>query len=270
VAIAVPAWVHKVMIREHGPANSTMRLCLYALNAFMDEAGYAWPSQAKIATAAHLTENTVQRTLRRAVDLGWIGVEARRTRGKAWKLSHYKAAIPDALEFCDTMSQEKIAMIVSMHDSDFGPILEGGRSRNTKHGARTTAPKAPVLNCKPPLLKKNGPPPLVEVVPHLNSQVPSENGTKSPSEVPILSSNSKSPLDAAASTRGPSKIGSLGVIGAKTLEDVAVTDAQIAKDIGAFPAYGDADLAKVLRVPLATIQRIRQQAKTMLGGAPRS
>ena len=147
------------MIREHGPANSTMRLCLYALNAFMDDAGYAWPSQAKIATAANLTENTVQKALREAVDLGWIGVQARRTRGKAWKLSHYKAAIPDALEFCDTMSQEKIAMIVSMHDSDFGPILEGGRSHNTKPRPRTYAPKVPILNSKPPLLNTSSPQP---------------------------------------------------------------------------------------------------------------
>jgi hypothetical protein len=246
------------MIREHGPANSTMKLCLFALNAFMDEEGIAWPSQAKIATAASLTENTVQRQIAKAIELGWLGAKTIQTKTKGWKRLTYKASVPDALATCDTMLQDKVAMIVGKHESTFGPILEGGRPFKKKPPPHTKAVKAPVLNSEVPILNSKDSPPDAVSVPLPKSQVPSVNGTKSPSQAPTQSPHSKSPYYAAVLQNRA------GAEGHETATDDEAK--RLAKAIDTFPAYGNAELGKVLQMPMSKVRWMRKQAKTRMTG----
>jgi hypothetical protein len=186
------------MIRDYGPDSTTMKCCLYVVNAHMDEVGVAWPSQATIARKASLTENTVQKQLGKAIDLGWLGVETRQMRGKAWKHYIYRSSVPDALENCDKMMEDKVARLVEIHFSEQGPILEGGRPFKPKHAARSAVRMEPLIKSEVPIFKTDRPPSDEPVVPPLKSVVPPVDGTKSPSEVPMQSSNSKSPRSGCA------------------------------------------------------------------------
>lgn len=260
------------MIREHGPASSTMKLCLFTVNAFMDDHGEAWPSQATIARAAALGENTVQRILGEAIDLGWLGAETRAARGKAWKRYVYRAAIPDALQDSKTMIEGKMQLRVMGWRSKHAPLLEGGRPLKKK-GAKQ--PEVPLLNSKVPFLNREGAPPDNPKVPLLKSEVPLHEGPKSSSEGPILSNHIKyTPSGGkvqSQTTAPPPK--SVGVIkklvdqeadrrAPREMAQEAAEDRgkRILRVVEAFPEYSEAEMAKVARVSVAEIQQVRRQA----------
>jgi len=243
------------MIREHGPSNSTMKLCLYTLNAFMDDTGEAWPSQASIANAASLTPNTVQRVLGEAIDLGWLGVEPRMTQGKAWKRYVSRAAIPDSHHELLITMDEKVCKAVDNHLATYGPILKGGRLLKRKGKRSTVTVKVPSLKCEVPLLNTDGPHPDDVKVPLLKSMVPSEKGTKYPSEVSILSSNLKDQYEGAALPRSTTRVES-----SNPKETPEARANRIRKAIVACPEFADSDIAKVAQVTPEDVRRARTQA----------
>jgi hypothetical protein len=240
-----------------------MKCCLYVVNAHMDEVGVAWPSQATIATKASLTENTVQRQLGLAIDLGWLGVETRQMAGKAWKHYFYRSSVPDALENCEKMLEEKIARLVEIHLSEQGPIRGGGRPLKRRNAPHANAAKAPLSTSKVPILKTHDPPSDEGMVPVPTSQVPPANGTKSPSEVPIQSSNWKSSQEAVAQSHNRSGLENLSVTRSERPKNGTDDDAsRIRKADAAFPQLGDAELARILLLPVEEVQRMRKRART--------
>lgn len=159
------------MIREHGPDSSTVKLCLYTVNAFMDDIGEAWPSQLSISKAARLNEKTVQRLIAEAIDNGWLNVVTRQVSGKAWKRYIYRASIPDLLERCDTMLQDKVQDLMKAYESQHGSLPKGGRTTTGPLSERGPSAKVPVLNPKVPALDTEGPRPGCHLV-------PAQDGTK--------------------------------------------------------------------------------------------
>ena len=175
--IPVPPWVHRTMIRDHGPDSSTMRLCLFTVNAFMDEDGMCFPSQRRIAASASLGEKTVQRVIGAAIDLGWLAVESHSTPGRAWKNYVYHAAVPDTLATCAKMRERSVAEFVKSHYVSHGPLpTEGRLKRRGKRGSVTS--HVPLL--KPQVPSGRPVAPLFD-----GMEVPPYGGTKFPSEVPI-------------------------------------------------------------------------------------
>jgi hypothetical protein len=181
VPIAVPPWLHRVMIREHGPANSTAKLCLFVVNSFLDDDGCGWPSQKAIAEAACLVEKTAQRCIAQAIDEGWLGAAA--TYGRKWKLYQYRAAVPDQLANCQTMTEGKIVKLIDNFIAKNGPIAESARPFKRAPKVETIAPDVPVLNPNVPVLKSNRTLLKRGDVPVLKSFVPAQDGTKFSSEV---------------------------------------------------------------------------------------
>jgi hypothetical protein len=115
------------MIRTHGPANSTAKLCLFVINSFADDSGTAHPSQSAIAKAASLTEKTVQRVVAAMIDAGWLGAATHLMQGKKWKNYIYRCAVPDALQDTGTMQTEANQKLVDCFHAKHGPLSKGGR-----------------------------------------------------------------------------------------------------------------------------------------------
>src|SRR5262245_15819838 len=82
-------------LRDHGPPDAMMKLCLLTLKSWMNASGYAYPSQKSIAAGASVSEKTVQKALKRAHKAGWIDVEPRGLAGQKWKLAAYTCCVPD-------------------------------------------------------------------------------------------------------------------------------------------------------------------------------
>jgi hypothetical protein len=239
-----------------------MKLCLYTVNAFMDDTGEAWPAQASIAKAASLTPNTVQRILGEAIDLGWLGVEPRMAQGKAWKRYVSRAAIPDGHHSLLVGMDEKICKAVDHHLATYGPILKGGRPLKQKVKRTSVTAKVPTLKCEAPLLNTDGPHSDEVKVPLLKSKVPPEKGTKYPSEVSILSSNSKDQYEGAALPRSTTRVESLKPNGTEEAkkETPEARASRIRQAIAALPKDGDSDIAKIAHVTLDEVQQVRRQA----------
>lgn len=101
MARSVPPWLWGVLIRDHGPKDATTRLCLYALRTFMDNSGYAFPSQASIAKAACVTEYTAGKKLNDAHRLHWVGIFTHGRSGQGWRRLAYQACVPDHVAIPD-------------------------------------------------------------------------------------------------------------------------------------------------------------------------
>jgi Helix-turn-helix domain len=251
VPIPVPPWVHRVMIREHGPANSTMKLCLFTVNAFLHDDGTCFPSQIAIKNAAALGESTVQRTLAQAIDLGWLGVQIR-NKSKGWANYVYRAAVPDALRECDTMLNHKIASLVEKHIEKYGPLATGGRLVKKQRARNGVTGLVPSLRRNAPLADDN-------MVPSLDSLVPPQRGTKFLSEVPKEKLVNEGPVTGDRMTR----VESSNPKETADLEMKAATEARARRvriALASFPDSGDADIVKMTLVPLEEVQQIRRQA----------
>jgi hypothetical protein len=106
MARAVPPWLHRILIRDRGPADPWIKLVLYTINATMkdpdaetgdDGAGY-W-AQETIARAACMGVSTVRRKIAEASKLQWIALETRAAlAGRKWKQYRYRACCPDSID----------------------------------------------------------------------------------------------------------------------------------------------------------------------------
>ncbi|MGC3982812.1 MAG: helix-turn-helix domain-containing protein [Steroidobacteraceae bacterium] len=170
MARAVPPWLWAVMIRDHGPRDATLRLCLLTLRTFMDSNGSAFPSQATLAKAACVAEFTVQKKLKRASELQWLGIQVAGHTGKGWKHYRYVACIPDDIGVPD--KHERLAE----KWSEIGDVstLENGHMVPTQDGddMATRRASSPSSRNMVPILSSEGPHPHVNIV-------PIQDGTKS-------------------------------------------------------------------------------------------
>jgi Helix-turn-helix domain len=271
------------MIRDHGPGDSTQKLCLFAVNAFMKDGGDCYPSQRAIAKAAGLAEYTVQKAIAAILEAGWLCAETHKAKGKAWKRYSYRASVPDALADCETMHEQKISDLVLSHESVHGPLPAWGRPLKKSNALRNGSNNGPHSH-------EQGPHSGWSIRPHSDAEgphsdakvVPIQSGTKFLSEVPIRSSNSsKLQKEGAALARSTGTEDHLKMVGeekrkAKEKETPKrnAEEAEASKEIlgriergrkvrkalKAFPNDGDADIAKMAGVTLSEVQEVRRQA----------
>jgi hypothetical protein len=67
MSIKVMSWVW-----DHGPDNGTDRMLLLALADHCDDAGHAYPSMARLAAKACITERGARQIMRRLEAAGWV------------------------------------------------------------------------------------------------------------------------------------------------------------------------------------------------------
>lgn len=100
-----------------GPKSSVMRLVLLALSLHMDNKCYCFPSIIYLAERTGLTEKTVGKHLKDAVQLGWIKRRLMGGDGQAWR--HY--------EYWGTYPQRDVADTAPLFQR---AVNEGKRSGN--------------------------------------------------------------------------------------------------------------------------------------------
>jgi Helix-turn-helix domain len=254
-----------------------MKLCLYTVNAFMDDSGMAWPSQLTISKSAGLSEKTVQRLLGGAIDAGWLGAVARPPRNYT-----YYAAIPDSLENCETMSADTIIKIMTGFD---GPLLERGRPfKKQTISQGPSKPIVPSVDSTVPIL--NGERPLSEgcTVPILNGErplsegctVPILNGEASPPRT-VLSSHLKLPSEVSIEVTNEGAVFDSTTVFADSNSRMKAAEAakadgerkaasdreRIRKAIRELPDdFSDADIAKVTKTDIADVQQVRNTPRS--------
>lgn len=109
MAIECDRWQwREVFASEHGPADPSTRLVLFALALHMNQRGEnAWPAQALIAKRTGLSERSVRTHLAHAKRTGWIRISNKPRKGQAWFVHQYVATIPDELaKYCTTKPWE--------------------------------------------------------------------------------------------------------------------------------------------------------------------
>lgn len=94
MARRLPAWLWIRAVRSHGPAVSSIRSVLMAMNLRMDKAGEAFPKAEQLAADTALNERTVREALLEARRLGWLAVVDRVEPGRSWRRLHYFATVP--------------------------------------------------------------------------------------------------------------------------------------------------------------------------------
>jgi len=93
------------------------------------EGGNAFPSQLLIAERTALSERAVRNHLAIAEKLGWLQIEKRHQKGRAWLVHYYTATIPDELvEHCTTKPWEE--------DPEWRPPASGAGSQRKRKRSR--------------------------------------------------------------------------------------------------------------------------------------
>lgn len=105
MARTVPAWLHRICIRDYGPDDALMKLALLTVNTcFGSETDKdtgektqleCWWGQERLAHAASMGVTTLRRKLTEASKLGWIAIYPRGANGQRWKSYAYQPCIPD-------------------------------------------------------------------------------------------------------------------------------------------------------------------------------
>jgi hypothetical protein len=88
-------------MRDHGPEDAAVLLTLYTIGTYMNNTGYAYPSQKTIAHGARASTRTVQRHIQQALREGWLGIELAGRGGQGWRHNAYRAAVPDTINIDD-------------------------------------------------------------------------------------------------------------------------------------------------------------------------
>lgn len=246
MARAVPPWLWAVLLRDHGPRDATLRLCLLTLRTFMNGGGTAFPSQAAIAKAACVTEFTASKKLNRASELGWLGIHIAGHNGKGWKRFSYTACIPDHVEV--PANHEQLAArwavdgdVVTREDSQMVPNVVGDVSPALSGKGRTSPTSCGMV----PNLSTEGPQPRADLVPN-------DVGSKSS----FLSSQDKYSSKGALRTHSPFPI-------TDQKPGKSITDEDLLIRIQKLSQVGDSSLDGVIRQLAGSYQgitpeRIRQ------------
>lgn len=91
---AVKVWTWRRALRDHGPRDKGLRLTLYTLGTFMDDNGFAYPSQKTLARSALVSDRTIRRHLEDAEHSGWVAIQSAGRNGQGWRHHGYRAAVP--------------------------------------------------------------------------------------------------------------------------------------------------------------------------------
>jgi Helix-turn-helix domain len=141
--IAVERWAYREMVAsEHGPNNSLMRFVLLVLSLHMHKDGEgAFPSQARIATRAGLSERTVRDRLKLAEQQYWLLRSHRGKNGHGWNLYTYTAIIP--VDLAAFVPKGKTALNDDRHAAPVADRQPAGTGPRPAPGAATTGMPRP-------------------------------------------------------------------------------------------------------------------------------
>jgi hypothetical protein len=275
MARAVPPWLHRVLLRDRGPADPWVKLVVFTVNSFMDDSGSCYPSQRAIAGAAAMGESTLRRKIQEACRAGWLSIEARTVyAGQHWKQYMYSACCPDTvdLEAIVLKDGQTAGQLADAHESKYGTIdpatLTGTMFPQT--GKKRVVPPAP--SGIPPA---PGGSPMAQASPTHGSSLeapPADVESTARSEqkhrplttfqppaaaYEVLKSKfqEKSQVEGRSLARGDRR-----AVIAKVERSRAKTDEQVLHDmrklLAATPDLGQADVARLLHVPLERIQAL--------------
>lgn len=143
MARAVPPWLHRVCIRNHGPADPWLKLMLFTLNSFMDDSGESYQGQEALAKAAAMGISTVREKMAIASKEGWIALYPRGRQGQKWKTYTYRACVPDWIDLSQiTVKDSNGEKLADHHENVHGGIDDDAvsGSRYPQLGKRRAPP----------------------------------------------------------------------------------------------------------------------------------
>jgi len=121
---AVAPWTWKRALRDHGPDDRGFLLAMLMLNTYMDNSGYAYPSQSTWASASRISTRHLQRHLALAQQLGWVSVVNAGRGGQGWRHNGYRCCVPDHVELEE--KDEALADVIASQVGDIESQNNGG------------------------------------------------------------------------------------------------------------------------------------------------
>lgn len=263
---SVPPWLWSVLIRDFGPRIANVRLVLHTLRSFMNKTGETFVSQKVLADAACLSAPTVRKSLLIAWESKWLGVGLHGRTDQGWRHYQYTACIPDHLQI--PKKHERLV-------DHFGAIH--GEVDTETHPDRVNVGK-PVSHVSeqafPGGASKGHPGNGSETVEREKNETPKvgkprsergKNDTKKVGNGFSTKSSSAEVLKKLSPEEGPSltrRTLSSGSEFQKTDETdengmLRVRSERIRECIKKWPAYSNAEIAKVAVVTLQEVNRIR-------------
>jgi hypothetical protein len=112
-----PRGVWVKAIRDCHIQDRAFRTASIWLSAFMNKDGRTFVGQKRLAEAACVSVPTIRKGLRKAWEVGFVGVSAGDKRGQRWRNHVYTGGIPDWL-----ILPPELEEIVDRHCSEFGEV----------------------------------------------------------------------------------------------------------------------------------------------------
>lgn len=112
------------MLRDHSPLKPSTMLTMFMIGTFMDEDGFTFVGQGRIAKGARASARSVQRHIESARRLGWLHVELVRVKSKqnakVTFMNNYRATVPADLELPEKDEELRDFMLSRVGDIDVG------------------------------------------------------------------------------------------------------------------------------------------------------
>lgn len=123
MARAVAPWSWRRLLRDYGPNDPGFLLAMLILGTYMDESGFAYPSQATWARAARKSARMIQRYIARGRREGWIAAVNAGRGGKGWAFNAYRCCVPDSVVL--TEKDEELSDTITSTMGEVDDDIEG-------------------------------------------------------------------------------------------------------------------------------------------------
>jgi hypothetical protein len=152
---AVKPWTWRRALRDYGPRQQGLLLTLYTLGTFMDENGFAYPGQARLARGARASVRTIRRHMELAKDLGWVGIDFAGKSGQGWRSYLYRAAVPSHVQLTDKDERLSDALIADHGEIERGDTIVSAPSTDVRTADAERADKLVAANVRTQLVPTN-------------------------------------------------------------------------------------------------------------------
>jgi hypothetical protein len=246
-----------ILVRDHGPRDPYARLVLHTLRSFMDDGGSTFVGQTRIADAACLSRPTVRKTLKLCWEVRWVGVNRQdNAKGYGWRQLAYRACVPYPIQIPD-----KHAKLIEAFGAKYGREVDTDShpeyTRKTLKVGNEVSQVDPVSDTKNTKAGKPGTTKVGNLT--LKGGKPEAlKGPKVGNGVSIKCISEKLSLNRTIKVQ--SKATAPAFVKNKKNEEPEAPEARadrIRKMLKELPSYNDADLAKVARVTVEEVQRLR-------------
>jgi hypothetical protein len=126
---AVSPWTWRRALRDRGPGEQSLLLCLYTIGTYMDRDGYAYPGQESIAAGMRASVRTVRRLIDAAARMGWLHVEEFKVTGKGWRRNSYRCTVPLHLDLEEMDENLRDVIVSQVGDVDDEESAHGADTR---------------------------------------------------------------------------------------------------------------------------------------------